>query len=104
MHILHVPLRTKLSFGIGQISEGLYTGLSMGFLMIFYNQGLMLSSDLVGAALFISMFSDAITDPLVGTLSDRWKSKWGRRHPFMFVSAIPWQYHFIFYLCRWISC
>ena len=32
---------------------------------------------------------DAITDPLIGYVSDNWRSKWGRRHPFMYVSIIP---------------
>jgi len=39
----------------------------------------------VGTALII----DAITDPLAGSLSDRWHSRWGRRHPFMLVSMVP---------------
>ena len=37
----------------------------------------------------ISIISDAITDPLVGTLSDKINTLVGRRHPFMFLSALP---------------
>ena len=35
------------------------------------------------------MLFDAVTDPLAGIVSDRFKSRWGRRHPFMFISAFP---------------
>jgi Na+/melibiose symporter-like transporter len=36
-----------------------------------------------------SLEVDAVTDPMVGQLSDRFKSKWGRRHPFMLIGALP---------------
>jgi Na+/melibiose symporter-like transporter len=39
---------------------------------------------------------DAVTDPLVGSLSDRYQSRWGRRHPFMYGSALP--FALVFYL------
>ncbi len=37
----------------------------------------------------LAMIGDAITDPLVGIVSDRWRSKHGRRHPFLFVAPVP---------------
>ncbi len=40
-------------------------------------------------ALAIALIFDAVTDPLAGSLSDNWKSRLGRRHPFMYASAIP---------------
>jgi GPH family glycoside/pentoside/hexuronide:cation symporter len=44
---------------------------------------------LCGLAIGIALIFDAITDPLAGSLSDNWRSKWGRRHPFMYAAAIP---------------
>lgn len=44
---------------------------------------------LVGLALFCALVVDAISDPVVGYLSDNLRSRWGRRHPFMYASAIP---------------
>ena len=40
-------------------------------------------------ALGIALLFDAISDPLVGSISDNWHSSWGRRHPLMIVSAVP---------------
>ena len=83
-------MSTKIAFGFGQLGEALFMGLTLAFVPIFYNQAVGLSADLVGVALFVGIFSDAISDPLVGSISDRWRSRrFGRRHPFLFVSAPP---------------
>ena len=37
--------------------------------------------------LFVALLVDALSDPLVGYVSDRWRSRWGRRHPFMYTSG-----------------
>jgi len=42
-----------------------------------------------GLAIGIALLFDAVTDPLAGSISDNWRSKWGRRHPFMLASAVP---------------
>ena len=41
---------------------------------------------LVGIALASGLFINAVFDPLIGSWSDRTRSRWGRRHPFMFAS------------------
>lgn len=40
-------------------------------------------------AAFLAITADAITDPMIGQISDRWHSRWGRRHPFMLAGALP---------------
>ena len=37
----------------------------------------------------IALVADALLDPVIGQVSDNWRSRWGRRHPFMYVSALP---------------
>ena len=64
--------------------------------LFYYNQVLEVSGTLCGLALGIALLFDAVTDPLTGSLSDNWKSKWGRRHPFMYASAIPLGFCFYF--------
>ena len=84
-----VPFPSKLAFGVGQAAEGLKnTGFAL-FVLFYYNQVLGLPGSLAGLALAIALIFDAITDPLAGSLSDNWKSRLGRRHPFMYASAIP---------------
>lgn len=79
----------KLSFGIGQIAEGVKTSVFSAFLLFYYNQVLGLSGDWAGAAIALALVFDAVTDPVAGSVSDRWQSPGGRRHPFMYASAIP---------------
>ncbi len=84
-----LPLRTKLSFGVGAVGEWVYLGMFNTFIGIFYNQALGLPNSLIGAAILVALIGDAISDPTVGVVSDRWRSRWGRRHPFLFAAPLP---------------
>ena len=84
-----VPFDSKLAFGVGQFAEGLMNTAMAAFILFYYNQVLGLPGTLAGAALFIALMFDAVSDPLAGSLSDNFKSKLGRRHPFMYASALP---------------
>ncbi len=57
--------------------------------MLFYSQVIGLDARLVGLALTVALVADAISDPIVGYWSDVFRSRWGRRHVFMYASAIP---------------
>lgn len=84
-----VPFSSKLAFGIGQFAEGLKNTAFNAFVLFYYSQVLGLPGTLAGAALFIALMFDAVTDPMAGSLSDNHKSRLGRRHPFMYASALP---------------
>jgi Na+/melibiose symporter-like transporter len=84
-----VPLRIKLFYGVGAVAEGTKNVAFNTFLLFYYNQVLGVSGTLSGTAIFIALCVDAITDPLVGALSDNFHSRWGRRHVFMYSSALP---------------
>ena len=84
-----LALRTKAAYSIGSTGEASLTIVFNTFNFLFYNNVLGVSGTLCGLAVAIAMVVDAITDPLVGSLSDRWHSRWGRRHPFLYGSAIP---------------
>jgi Na+/melibiose symporter-like transporter len=77
---------TKL---IGQASEGIKNAAFSFLLLFLYSQVLGLPAFLAGTALAIALVFDAVTDPVAGSLSDSLKHRWGRRHPFMYASAIP---------------
>jgi Na+/melibiose symporter-like transporter len=79
----------KVSYGIGQIAEGIKNNSFEFFLFFYYNQVLGLSGTLAGAAVAVALVADAISDPVAGSLSDSLHSRWGRRHPFMYASAVP---------------
>ena len=80
---------TMWTYGLGSIAVGIKNNLLGTYLLIYYNQVLEVNALLVTAALFIALMIDAFTDPMVGIWSDRVRSKWGRRHPFMYAAIIP---------------
>ena len=82
-------LWTKVSYGFGAVAFGVKDNGFSYFLLIFYSQVIGLDARLVGLALTISLLVDAVFDPILGYWSDNLRSKWGRRHPFMYAAAIP---------------
>ena len=79
----------KLSFGLGGGVNAIKTDFFVWYLGAYYLTVLGLNPILTGTALLIALFVDAISDPLIGTVSDRIKSKFGRRHLFMSFSLLP---------------
>ena len=79
----------KFYYGLGAAPYGIKDNGFSYFLLIFYSQVLGLSPMLASLALTVAIFVDAVTDPLIGYVSDNWRSKWGRRHPFMYWSIVP---------------
>jgi Na+/melibiose symporter-like transporter len=82
-------LRTKLFYGFGSVAYGVKDAGFGALLLIYYNQVVGLPAQLVGTAIMIALIFDAFADPIVGQISDNLRTRWGRRHPFMYASAIP---------------
>jgi Na+/melibiose symporter-like transporter len=85
------PLRfsTNVLYGVGSIAFGVHQTMLASFLLLFFNQVVGLPAAWVGAAIMVTLIFDAICDPLIGEWSDHTRSRWGRRHPFMYASAVP---------------
>lgn len=81
--------RMKFSYGFGSTAEAVAFTATSSFLLLFYNQVRGLPASHVGMALAAGLFVNAVFDPLVGSWSDRTRSKLGRRHPFMYASILP---------------
>ena len=90
-------LNTMFTYGIGTIAIGIKNSLLGTFLLLYFNQVLGLPAVLVASALAVALVVDAFSDPIVGIWSDRVRSRWGRRHPFIYVAIIPFalSYYFI---------
>jgi Na+/melibiose symporter-like transporter len=88
---------TMFLYGFGSISVGIKNNLLGYFLLIYYNQVLGLDAVLAASAMAIALLVDAVSDPWVGIWSDRVRTRWGRRHPFMYAAIVPFAlaYYFI---------
>jgi GPH family glycoside/pentoside/hexuronide:cation symporter len=84
---LRLSARIKVTAGAGQLVESVSTAVFSTFLFFYYTAILGLPGFLVGAATAISLVIDAIADPLLGSLSDNARSRWGRRVPFMIIGG-----------------
>lgn len=84
-----VPGHIKFFHGFGSFAYGIKENGFSTFLLLFYNQVIGMDARLVGAALGIAMVVDAFADPIIGHMSDRTYTRWGRRLPWLYLAAIP---------------
>jgi glycoside/pentoside/hexuronide:cation symporter, GPH family len=94
-----LSLATKLAFGAGDAGAGITSTLLVFSFLVFLTDVAHLKPGLASSVLAIGKIWDAFNDPIIGVLSDRTRSKWGRRHAWMIGAAIP--FGFLFYL-HWI--
>jgi len=84
-----VTLLTKMFYGLGSVAFGIKDNGYRVFLLLFYNQVVGLDPLKVAFAISLALIIDCVIDPIVGELSDNLSSRWGRRHPLMYASALP---------------
>ena len=94
-----VPWDVKLSYSMGQAGESVKGWGFNTLLILYYNQVLGVSGTLTGIGMFIAVLSDAVSDPAVGSWSDGFQSRWGRRHIPMALSILPTG--LLFFLLFW---
>lgn len=83
------PLREKMGYGLGDFGFNLYWANISAFLLIFYTDVMGLAAATVGTMMLATRLVDAITDPLVGALADRTRTRWGRFRPYLLGGALP---------------
>ena len=96
---MQLTIFQKISFGLGGGVNAIKTDFFVFYLGFFYLSVVGLNPLLTGIAIFLALIFDAINDPLIGSISDRFSSKYGRRHYLMMVALIPIS---ICYLCLFI--
>lgn len=84
-----LPQGLTLCHGLGAMAFGVKDASFSAFLLLFYNQVLGMDAQTVSLALALALFLDALLDPVIGYLGDRTRTRWGRRLPWLYISAIP---------------
>ena len=84
----HVPLRTKIMWGFGGLADNFMFNTMTALGTMVYVNHFKLTPALAGLALGLPRIFDAITDPIIGNLSDNSKSRFGRRRPFMLFGVL----------------
>ncbi len=84
-----LPLRTKVLFSTGDLSTSIPLAIVMFFQLYFLTDVAGLRPDLAGWAVGIGRIWDAVNDPLFGLVSDRIRTRWGRRRVLLLFGAVP---------------
>ena len=90
-----LPRRLKWIYGSGDIAFSLTNTILAVYFAIFLTDVVGLPARLAAAAIFIGRSWDYINDPLVGYISDRTRSRWGRRRPFLLFCVLPFALSFV---------
>jgi len=94
-----LPLLTKLIYGSGDWGMASFGTLRQIFYAIFLTDVVGLDARLASFAALAGVIWDAINDPIIGLISDRTRTRWGRRRPFLLLFSIP--FGLSFFLLWW---
>lgn len=84
----HIPLINKVGYAFGAMADNLMMNAFSMLVMPVYNIALFVDPALLGWAVAIPRIFDAITDPVMGNISDNTRTRWGRRRPYILIGAI----------------
>ncbi len=84
-----VTLREKIGYGFGDMASSMFWKLFGSYLMIFYTDVFGLPAAAVGTMFLITRIWDSAFDPIVGVISDRTHTRWGKFRPYLLYLAIP---------------
>ncbi len=95
-----IPFWTKVIYGTGDLGFSMNNSIIAAFFPIFMMDVVGLTPAMVAIILFVGRSWDYVNDPIIGHLSDRTRTRWGRRRPFLLFGAIPFGLSFIL---LWLS-
>ncbi len=86
---VRLSLREKAGYGFGDFGFNLYWANISAFLLLFYTDVMGLAAAAVGTMMLVTKILDAVTDPLMGAMADRTRTRWGRFRPYLLFGALP---------------
>ena len=85
-----IPMGEKLSYGLGDTASNLVFQVMVNYMLIFYTDVFGIGAAAAGTLMLVVRLFDAVTDPLMGAITDRTRTRWGRYRPYLVISAVPY--------------
>jgi len=86
---MKTPFREKVGYGLGDMSSSMFWKIFSYYLPIFYSDVFGLKPQHAAFLLLVTKLYDAISDPVMGIIADRTRTKWGRYRPWLLWIAVP---------------
>jgi sugar (glycoside-pentoside-hexuronide) transporter len=96
MTLSRLPTRTLIGYGIGSLGTGIFSTTPGVLLLYFLTDTLAVPAALAGIAVFLPKALDVLADPFVGLVSDRTRSRYGRRRPYLLAGALLMFFTYVF--------
>ena len=84
-----MKLTEKIGYGFGDMSSSMFWKLFSYFLPFFYSNVFGLSLADAGVLMLVTRIWDAVSDPMMGIIADRTKTRWGKYRPYLLFFALP---------------
>jgi GPH family glycoside/pentoside/hexuronide:cation symporter len=84
-----IKLGEKIGYGLGDLGFNFYWANISGFLLYFYTDVFGISAAAAGTMFLVTKIFDAFTDPIMGGIADRTKSRWGKYRPYLLLGGLP---------------
>lgn len=96
MGTIKTSLSEKVGYGFGDMSSSMFWKIFSYYLPFFYSNIFGLRLDQVGVLLVVTRIWDAVSDPMMGVIADRTRTKWGKYRPYLLLMALPFAISGIF--------
>ena len=96
MGTIKTSLSEKVGYGFGDMSSSMFWKIFSYYLPFFYSNIFGLRLDQVGVLLVVTRIWDAVSDPMMGIIADRTRTKWGKYRPYLLLMAVPFALSGIF--------
>ena len=90
------PLSVMITYSTGECAFSLVNNSLIAFAAIYYTDALGLKPYLAGIAMFVAILWDAVSDPIMGHISDNTRSRFGKRHPYILFGGLALVLSFYF--------
>ena len=87
--IATVGLREKIGYGLGDAASSMFWKLFTMYLLFFYTDIIGLPAAAIGTMFLVTRIWDAFVDPLMGIMTDRTDTRWGKFRPYILFGAVP---------------